>query len=377
MEPHPFNSPAPSRGPGSTTVPPSAERLRAYEAAGGLEVGPPRLPGVDVASDPRMSLMQRIELGEVKLGEGPSQPSILLFKDAFKPAIKEALEVNNNVTKELVEASISNFAEKLEDQSEMLAAINRKLTTAKEDYNALSHKLNWLERFDGRFDYVVKLIDGVKDKVQVVTDETGKLGQKIAEQALEINKQDRRINQLTGSLNAARKANNTLKEREQALRLAGVGRAAQRFPADPPPNIDRAEAISDSSDDEEGEDSEPEDSALVSAKRARPVPHPFQPPPQQGNLVARHAMLHAAGGGGGAAASSSSSSSSSSSYQPMPGFKEAQLAAQARKAADAMLAMPRTNHKYCTVCDYVFASTTEAVEHYASAAHGARAGPRV
>lgn len=61
----------------------------------------------------------------------------------------------------------------------------------------------------------------------------------------------------------------------------------------------------------------------------------------------------------------------------MAGSREAQLAAQARKAADAMLAMPRTNHKYCSACDFVFGSMTEAVEHYASAAHAARAGPRV
>jgi hypothetical protein len=36
-----------------------------------------------------------------------------------------------------------------------------------------------------------------------------------------------------------------------------------------------------------------------------------------------------------------------------------------------MLAMPRVNHKYCSACDYIFDTVTEAVEHYNSAEHKA------
>lgn len=63
---------------------------------------------------------------------------------------------------------------------------------------------------------------------------------------------------------------------------------------------------------------------------------------------------------------------SSGGYKPLTIQAQAELAASARKAADAMLAMPRVNHKYCPLCDFVFGSVSEAVEHYNSAAHAAR-----
>jgi hypothetical protein len=372
----PFNSPPGSvRGPGSATAPASAARAHdvpsprnGFRGSSSSECCCDDLPragcSVHGANGNSRSFLEALEVGQQASPAQPSAPPAspaqsqsFMLSSAIKPAVLQSLQAFKPEIKDLVEKAIdgTDWDEELKPLKDQLEDITEMVKAMKTQVKTIAEQKSWTSEFAA-----------LKDEVRRIAGESSANGVLIKDMAVDLHKTTRRNAQLTGERNASRARVKDLQAELRQLKSGKGGGGGGPAPPDPP--RDRAEAISDSGAGEEEEegaegeeeeedeiegDSEPEETARLASKRARPA---------------------------AAAASSSSSSSSNSGvlaysgggYKPLTVTMQKDLAERARQAAEAMLAEPRVNHKYCSRCDFVFDSVSEAVDHYNSAAHAAR-----